>query len=232
MTSPLFIIQNDPAVPPGIIPGLLEERGVSFRVIRPCIGMSIPAPEEAAAVIVLGGAMGAGDDDRYPFLREVKRVIRCCLDRDIPFLGICLGGQLLADALGGEVTPHSHGENGICRVTLTDKGVEDPLFAGIERNFVTYQWHDDSFDLPPGCLLLASSPDCPHQAFRHGACVYGVQFHPEVNAAIVEAWSGAVAREAGVLHDHLVDFLRAEEEYLVTARALFDNFLRIARLVP
>jgi GMP synthase-like glutamine amidotransferase len=117
-------------------------------------------------------------------------------------------------------------------VTLTDKGVEDPLFAGIERNFVTYQWHDDSFDLPPGCLLLASSPDCPHQSFRHGACVYGVQFHPEVNAAIVESWSGAVAREAGVLHDHLVDFLRAEEEYLVTARALFDNFLRIARLVP
>ena len=231
MTSPLFIIQNDPAVPPGIITGLLEKRRVPFRVIRPFDGEPLPIPGEAAAVIVLGGAMGVGDSDRYPFLLEVKGVIRDCHDRDIPFLGICLGGQLLAATLGGEVAANSHGEKGICRVTLTGEGVEDPLFAGIERNFVTFQWHNDSFDLPPGCLLLASSPGCPHQTVRHGACVYGVQFHPEVNAAIVKAWSDTVARKTGATHDHLADFLRAEEEYLVSSRTLLDNFLRIACLV-
>jgi len=230
MVSPLFIIQNDPAVPPGIITGQLEERRIPFRVIRPGDGVPLPAPEEAAAVIVLGGAMGAGEDDKYPFLHEVKRLIRLCVDRDTPFLGVCLGGQLLADTLGSEVAANFRGEKGICRVTLTSEGVEDPLFAGIERSFVTYQWHNDSFDLPPGCLLLASSPDCLHQAVRHGACVYGVQFHPEVNAAIVEAWSDAVTMNAGVLNYHLADFLRAETEYLASSRTLLDNFFHIARL--
>jgi GMP synthase-like glutamine amidotransferase len=227
VATTLYLIQNDPAVPPGIISGLLEERQIPFRVIRPDDGDVLPSPEDAEAVIVLGGAMGVGDTDTWPFLLEVKRFIRECADRDIPFLGICLGGQLLAEVLGTHVTSRYRGEKGVCRVRLTAEGAADQLFRGISPEFFTYQWHDDSFDLPAGCRLLASSPDCCQQAIRHGATVYGVQFHPEVTAAIVTSWSGDSTENAG----YLPAFLRTEEEYLASARTLLDNFFRIARLV-
>lgn len=226
--APLLIIQNDPLVPPGIIPGLLEERRIPFRVIRADDGEEVPAADVAAAVIVLGGVMGAGEDDKFPYLREVKRLIRECVAGDTPLLGICLGGQLLSEVLGTQVSTGTRGEKGVCRVNLTAEGAADPLFRGIPTEFITYQWHDDSFDLPPESRLLASSPLCPHQAIRHGTSLYGVQFHPEVNADIVTSWDGEAARNAR----HLPSFLQAEEEYLATARTLLDNFLRIANLAP
>ena len=227
MASPLFIIQNDPQVPPGIVSELLDERRIPYRLIRVDAGETVPAADEAAAVIVLGGVMGAGEDDTYPFLREVKRLIRECVARDVPFLGICLGGQLLSEVLGTPVAAGTRSERGLCRVRLTSEGGADPLFRGVPPEFITYQWHNDSFDLPNGCRLLASSPICPQQAIRHGAAVYGVQFHPEVNADIVSSWNGGAALNAR----YLPLFLRTEEEYLASARTLLDNFFRIANLV-
>ena len=227
MAQTLYLIQNDAEVPPGIIAGLLEQRRIPFRVIMPGKGESLPAPDEAAAVIILGGAMGVGDTAAFPFLREVKWFIGEYVTRDLPFLGICLGGQLLAEVLGGSVTSRHRGEQGVCGVSLTAEGAADPLFRGIPPEFVTYQWHNDSFDLPGGCRLLASSTVCPQQAIRHGSRVYGLQFHPEVTAAIVTAWSGAVATDAG----YLTSFMQAEKEYRAAACALLDNFFRIANLV-
>ena len=228
MVSPLYIIQNDPEVPPGIITGLLDEHRIPFRLIRAHAGESLPVPGEAEAVIVLGGVMGAGEDDTYPFLRDVKRLIRECVAVDTPFLGICLGGQLLSEVLGTPVATRSRGEMGVCRVCLTAEGEADPLFRGVPSEFITFQWHNDSFDLPAGCQLLASSVACPQQAIRHGSAVYGVQFHPEVNADIVTSWSGDAARNSR----YLPVFLQAEDEYLAASRTLLHNFFRIAGLVP
>ena len=223
MPLPLFIIQNDPTVPPGIITVLLEEHRIPYRVLSP--GNDGPAlAEEAIAVIVLGGVMGAGEDDIYPFLRETKRLIRECVAHDVPFLGICLGGQLLSEVLGMPVVAGTRGEKGVCRVSLTAEGASDPLFRGISPEFITFQWHNDSFDLPAGCRLLASSSVCPQQAVLHGASVYGIQFHPEVTAAIVTSWSGSSTGNAG----YLPTFLQVEEEYLASSRTLLNNFLRIA----
>ena len=222
------IIQCDPQVPPGLLEEQLNERGVPFRLIRAHDGEPLPAPGDAAAVIVLGGAMGAGDEHQYPFLRGIKGMIRECVIHNTPFLGICLGGQLLAEVLGTAVATGSRGEKGLCRVSLTPNGVSDPLFRGISPRFLTYQWHNDSFDLPAGCRLLASSEICPEQAIRHGDVVYGVQFHPEVTAAIVASWNGDAARNSRFLPS----FLRCQEEYLSSARTLLDNFLRIAGLIP
>ena len=223
MPLPLFIIQNDPAVPPGIITVLLEERRIPYRVIGPGNSDTAPA-EEAVAVIVLGGVMGAGEDETYPFLRETKRLIRECVAHDIPFLGICLGGQLLSEVLGAPVVAGIRGEKGVCRVSLTAEGASDPLFRGVPSEFITFQWHNDSFDLPAGCRLLATSSVCPQQAVLYGRSVYGIQFHPEVTAAIVTSWSGNSTSNAG----YLPAFLQVEEEYLASARTLLNNFLRIA----
>jgi GMP synthase (glutamine-hydrolysing) len=224
----LVILECDPKVPPGLVVHLLQEREIPFHLVLAHAGESLPSAKSAAAVIVLGGAMGAGDDEAYPFLRELKELIRECVALDTPFLGICLGGQLLSEALGTPVVTGRRGEKGICRVSLTPEGAADPLFLGISPEFLTYQWHNDSFDLPAHCQLLASSDLCPHQAIRHGVSVYGIQFHPEVTAAIVTSWHGDASRSAR----HIPLFLQAEEEYLVSSRTLLHNFLRIARLIP
>ena len=121
----------------------------------------------------------AGADLRHPFLHDLKSFIRRVVADGTPYLGICLGGQLLAAALGARVVSNRWEELGSLPVTLTAEGCCDSLFAGMPVEFDTFQWHHDSFDIPEGGVLLASSAACPHQAFRMGKYAWGVQFHPE-----------------------------------------------------
>jgi GMP synthase (glutamine-hydrolysing) len=139
-----------------------------------------------------------------------------------------LGGQLLAEVLGTPVSSGSRGEKGNHLVTLTAEGEDDPLFRGITSPFLTYQWHNDSFDLPVGCVLLATSGRCSQQTIRYGDVVYGLQFHPEVTADIASAWLGDKERIARFLPS----FLSVQDEYFVSARILLLNFFRIAGLIP
>jgi GMP synthase-like glutamine amidotransferase len=226
----LVIVQNDPEVPPGTYGEYLREEGVAFRTVRPYTGDALPKLGEVAAAVVLGGAMGVYDTAAHPFLEAVKAFIAACARTGTPFLGICLGGQLLADVLGGRVDSGHLGEKGTLPVTLTPEGMADPLFAGIDREFVTFQWHDDSFVIPAGAVRLAMSPACPNQAFRCGACAYGTQFHPEVNKAIVESWAREAAGSAPTAQEFLAAFAPYEESYRKASRQILDNFLRIARL--
>lgn len=227
----LVIIQNDPEVPLGAFDGYLAEAGTPFTIFRPYGGEAFPLPGEVSAVIVLGGAMGVHDTEKHPFLVPLKGFIVDCVRREVPFLGICLGGQLLADALGGRVISRSpHGEKGTLSVTLTSDGEADPLFVGIEREFVTFQWHNDSFEPPAGGIPLASSAACPNQAFRCGRRAWGTQFHPEVDRAIVDTWSRWTKETAPLADQFLTDFIRRENAYREASRRLLANFLRIARL--
>ncbi len=225
----LTIIQNDPEVPLGAFAGYLDEGGTPFKVVRQYAGESLPPLGGVPAVIVLGGAMGVHDTDRHPFLVELKGFIRSCAAHDVPFLGVCLGGQLLAEALGGRVTPDACGEKGTMTVRLTPAGEGDPLFAGVPEEFVTFQWHNDCFAPPEGATLLASSPACPGQAFRLGAHAYGLQFHPEVDRAIVDCWARWSEETAPVADRYLAAFAALEDEYRSASRRLLANFLRIAR---
>lgn len=228
---PLVIIENDPQVPPGLVAEVLGEHGISFRLVRVHAGEPLPERDDVAAVIVLGGVMGVGETETFPYLVPVKGFVRECAETDVPFLGICLGGQLLAEALGAAVTANCCGEKGICGVALAGEGMRDPLFRGIPGEFTSFQWHNDSFGLPQGAALLAVSPTCSQQAIRYGRRVYGLQFHPEVTPAIVAAWRGrgAVGSETGT--DVLEDFYRAEEPFRAASRTLLANFLRIAGLI-
>lgn len=221
----LHLIQNDPYVPAGILGAILQERGASFRTVRPYAGEELPAPDEAACV-VLGGFMGVRDTAKHPFLDSLKVFMADAAGRGMPLLGICLGGQLLASALGAEVRSGSRGERGVCGISLIDAALDDPLFRGIPESFSAFQWHSDSFDPPAGAVHLAVSPICPGQAFRVGPCAYGLQFHPEVTAEIVVDWS----RRTGAGGEAVEAFRQHEEKCMRVARRLLENFLGLAGL--
>jgi GMP synthase-like glutamine amidotransferase len=221
------IIQNDPEVPPGNIIEHLRDMGVAFAVCHAYRNEPLPAPEEIRGVIVLGGAMCANDDQGNPFLIQVKGFIREMVARRVPYLGICLGGQLLAAATGGRVVSNRWEELGPREVELTTAGREDRLFAGCAPRLGTFQWHHDSFDIPADGVLLAASPACPHQAFRIGPCAWGTQFHPEVTEEIIRTWCAwdPATRERA---DELAAAWRAEATYDATARRLLENFVGAA----
>jgi GMP synthase-like glutamine amidotransferase len=220
--SHIDIIQSDPEVPVGVFGELLRAWHMPFRVIR--VDLGEPPGGQTQGVIVLGGTMGVHDEGRFPFLRPLKGLIGCMLDAGTPLLGICLGGQLLADAAGGIVSSNCRGEKGLVDISLTAAGAADPLFAGVGCRFQAFQWHNDSFTIPPGAQHLAYSAGCPGQGFRIGNA-WGVQFHPEVDAAIVAAWAGHAPDEGPLT----AAFLAGESEHRLLARQLLANFLAFAR---
>ena len=220
----VLIIQCDSRVPAGIYGMHLKERKIPHSTVRLFAGDLPPEPSGNRAVLVLGGYMGVHEEARYPFLSPLKAFLGRAAFTKVPILGICLGGQLLAAALGGEVRSGCRGEKGLQPVELTPEGLKDPLFAGLPPSFFAFQWHNDSFDLPPGTVHLARSAACPGQAFRfRNAC--GLQFHPEVDREIVAAWSAAADPQG----THLENFTRGEAEHRRIALRLFDNFLEGAR---
>ena len=228
----LLIIQNDPEVPPGNFNQTINELNIPCRIVHPYSGEALPPGREISAAIVLGGAMGVHDTVKFPFLVAVKAFIRECIQKNTPFLGVCLGGQLLADILGGRVTAKSqYGEKGFLPVFLTDAGEKDPLFAGIPHDFISFQWHNDSFEIPTGGTLLASSPACPGQTFRFGPCAWGTQFHPEADRSIVDCWARWTDETAPQADQLLSAFISTEQPYREISRRLLVNFLRSAHLI-
>lgn len=231
----LLVVQNDPDVPLGRYAETFALLGIPCCTVRAYAGEPLSLTAETAGVIVLGGAMGANDEEAHPFLRRVKGFIALCLEKEVPFLGICLGGQLLADVAGGKVSSRTCGELGTLPLQLTGAGKLDPLFVGLSSPFYSFQWHNDSFTAPAGAVHLASSPVCPCQAFRCGRA-YGLQFHPEVTGAIVATWAREIAVEpplAGADAQRLLsEFDRLQPDYADASQRLIRNFLGLAGLLP
>lgn len=225
----ITVVQSDPDVPSGTIAGCLSSRHIPYRTVRVFAGEPLPLPASSSAVIVLGGSMGVHDIEQFPFLLTVKDYVRAVVANCIPLLGICLGGQLLADALGSQVNTGRFGERGTQAVRLHAAALADPLFLGIPEEFQTFQWHDDSFELPEAATLLAGSTACANQVFRFGSTAYGLQFHPEVTREIVAAWSESSPEGPGG-SGIVVEYLRFEEHYRAISGKLLKNFLHIAGL--
>ncbi|OHB32059.1 MAG: hypothetical protein A2X84_12400 [Desulfuromonadaceae bacterium GWC2_58_13] len=215
----LLMIQCDARVPAGIYGEFLQERKIPCRAVRLFAGDRLPALDTLRAAVVLGGYMGVGDTDEYPWLLPLKDWLRTAVETGLPLLGICLGGQLLAEVTGGRVHARRYGEHGLQSVTLTAAGGNDPLFAGIASPFTVFEWHNDSFDISATAILLASSSACPGQVFR---CrnAYGLQFHPEVDAAIVSDWAGAVGQPG-----HAAEFAGRADGLSRLSLRLLENFL-------
>lgn len=189
MPIAVLFIEFTPDDNPGRLASGLEALGARAEVARVHRGDPLPSLDHFDALVPLGGAMNAEDDEHYPYLREVVALLQEAARRTMPVLGICLGGQLLARALGARVWRKPAKEIGYFPIQLTTAGRADPLFKGLGGELLALQWHGDAFDVPEGATLLADSTRDTAQAFRHGAC-YGLQFHPEVTVETVARWCG------------------------------------------
>lgn len=148
----------------------------------------LPDPADYAAIIALGGPQHVYQQEASPYLAKEEAFIRSALELGIPYLGICLGAQLLAKALGASVKVHTLTEIGFSSVKITQTGQQDPLFAHLPDSQQVFQWHSDTFDLPQGATLLATSAETAHQAFRVGKHAYGLQYHIEVDDTTLDTW--------------------------------------------
>jgi GMP synthase (glutamine-hydrolysing) len=171
----------------GLLSGLLAERGFALRYLDAGVDRLDPAALVAAdLVVVLGGPIGVYEDDRYPFLQEEFAAVRARLDAGRPTLGICLGAQIIARALGAEVAPGPEKEIGWGRIALTEAGKISVLAPF--RSAPVLHWHGDNAALPAGAVSLASTRACPHQAFAIGDRILALQFHIEAEPARIEQW--------------------------------------------
>ena len=183
---------------PGHLATWLPEGGLGIQVVEPWRGDELPASLEGYdALVVMGGPQQAYDDRSAPWLRDTKALLRAAVDQKLPAFGICLGAQLLAEAMGGRVVEGQDGpELGAKLVAKRDLAAADPLFWDLPLSPIVVQWHWDVIaDLPPGAVLLMSSSTYPHQAFRVGECGWGIQFHIETPPDMVVSWARANTAE-------------------------------------
>jgi GMP synthase (glutamine-hydrolysing) len=238
MSTTLLALQHIACEPPAAFEDELRSRGLRLERVELDEGDALPDWRAFAGVIVMGGPMGAYEEDAYPWLAAEKRGLREAADAGHPVWGVCLGAQLLASALGAGVYPGETPEVGLLPVELTQAAGTDPVFEEAPGSFPSLQWHGDTFDLPQGAALLASSPAYRNQAFAYKRA-YGLQFHLEVTPELAAEWGevpayadslekiqgrGALDRLVAEVGDHA-------EETIPLARRLFGRWLeRVARV--
>ncbi len=191
MSPTVLILRHMPHEPGGTLETALTAAGVEFRYVDLFEDVPTRLPlDHASGLVVLGGYMNVDEVERYPYLALDVQWIRQALAMNMPVLGICLGAQLLAKSLGASVYPNRVKEIGWYPIELLPAAADDPLFAEYagQRSLTMFQWHGDTFDLPPGAVHLARSRLCDRQAFRFGRNAYGLQFHIEMTAGMIDDW--------------------------------------------
>lgn len=203
--SSALIIQPDAQCPPGRLGRWFEDEGVDVRVVCPSAPDDVPTGLVEDALVVLGGDMGANDVAEYPWLESVKELLRSAVASATPTLGVCLGGQLLASAMGGRVEVGDFGmEAGIVFVRPRSAASDDPIFGGMPGSAPLITMHRDAIaELPPGAVWLAESEPYRYQAFRFGPAAWGLQFHPEASPDTYVRWSHYV-KDAGEARERVM----------------------------
>lgn len=229
-----LILQFERDDPPGYLGTRLTGHGVAWDAVlldQPHPPLSLDGYD---MMMALGGAMGVHDASRFPFLEEAEHLIRAAIQRRLPYLGICLGGQLLAKALGATVTRNAVQEVGRIEVTLAPGADADPLLQGLGPVLQTVQFHEDTFAVPAGGVVLASSANCATQIVRCADHTYALQFHPEAAWQDFAGWIehgylSFAGPEQATQGPALVDGVRRYDASIrAHADTLFDNFARLA----
>ena len=210
----------------------MREQGIALHRVELDEGEPLPDWRDFDLIVAMGGPMSVNDEETLPWLRDEKRLIAEAVRAGTPFFGACLGAQLLASSLGARVYEGPAPEVGLLPVLLTDEALDDPVFRGLPRELLTFQWHGDTFDLSEGATLLASSPSYPNQAFCWGEVAYGVQFHLEVSAELAQEWADVPAYAAALERvlgpdgtAMLADYARRADEIRAHGRAVFERWL-------
>jgi GMP synthase-like glutamine amidotransferase len=227
LTGKILFIQNDETDPPHLVGRWLSEIGYEIEVIRADKNEKIPhqLPNDVSALIPLGGSMAAWEVERAPWLADEYKIIQDAYEKNIPILGLCLGAQLMAHALGGKVERGEVSEIGIYEIKNSGSDIDeifnfpDPVKAAL--------WHQDFItQLPAGAVRLASSDICANQIFRVQKNSYGLQFHPEIDAAIFQLWEEEELEEISG-HDgssRLKQVQEAESELFKTWRKAIQDW--------
>ncbi len=231
----LLFIQHAPEDPPGFVADIMQDYPVVCDTVQ-VEYEALPPPDHYTAIIAFGGAQHVYEEEKYPYFTVEKEILRYCVSRDIPYLGVCLGGQLLASALNGKVKKHDKKEFGFYNIPLTPAGQSDPLYSGFPGYHKVFHWHKDTFDLPHSSILIASNELTTNQAFRYGRRAYGLQYHIEITPEILQLWLESDDLQTEGLDGTVVDTMKSESqrqfpEYQEHTRLLIKNFLWISALL-
>jgi len=230
---PIVIVRNEEPDPGGTVLEELRAMGLPVRLVDAHRGDQLPDPGEVSGIVVFGGSQHANDIGAHPYLKDEQDLVHQATERELPVLGICLGGQILALAKGAALRPSPVREFGYTPIAPTPAGREDPVIGVWEPGDRVFHWHEDTFDLPAGATLLLEGEHVPNQAFRYGDWAWGLQFHPEVTAEVIDGWlavAGDTEATWGKRHDQIREENRlylADEEK--RAREMIRRFGDIVR---
>jgi GMP synthase-like glutamine amidotransferase len=234
--KPILLVRNDPFESFGVAAPSLARAGADLVTADLPGGAELPPLDAVSAVVVFGGTVNVDQVAEHPYLAAIRTYTRETLERGIPYLGICLGSQILARALDVPVAPGPLREVGFEAVRATDQAKEDRLLSFLGEREMVLHWHEDTHELPPGAALLVTNDEIPVQAYRVGERGWGIQFHLEVDAAELDWWLDVAdaqidieavwGKSARQIRDEAIEHMAAQEE---RGREIFRRFAAIAR---
>jgi GMP synthase-like glutamine amidotransferase len=229
--SDILVIRHVTCSGLGLLEQVLQHEMIPVTYLDIAAGETLTTSvKDYSHIIVLGGPVSAYEDDLYPFLRYEFGLVETAIANHIPILGICLGSQVLAKVLGANVYRGENGrEAGWYDLHLTHAGHQDPLFQGFPQPFRVFESHQDTFDIPSGCVHLATSAKYPNQAFRYQDFVWAIQFHLEMSETVLVDCSAVLEQElaeSNIQHTSLPQLIAEARRYVPSIEPHAYSFMR------